>query len=399
MLDTKEGHSGDVFSSLFIDHSIAKVETQAARRSPKKSLTMPLRMPSPLFWKPKNKPLIGLDISASAVKLLEIHPAGSRFKVASYGVAPLDNGAVSDRRIKDPRSVARSIRKVIDRTHPSTLRTAVAVPTAAVITRTLSLPRYLNDDEIEAQIMIEADQHIPYPLNEVAIDFERLPPLNPDDEQQPVLVVACRKEITSSIDQVLEAAGLESTVIDVENYAIERAIQLLIGQLPPTQERSLIAVADIGATLTTLNILKDGEIIYSRDQVFGGKQLTDEIQRHYGLSREEAGYAKKTGQLPADYESEILLPFKQAAVQQIERQLQLFYSSTSYHDIDHLIMAGGSSAIEGLPELAQDHLGSPTSLANPFAKMTLGENVNAQALAKDAPAMMVACGLAMRMEV
>ncbi|SFC37654.1 type IV pilus assembly protein PilM [Marinospirillum celere] len=359
-----------------------------------------LRMPELPFLRPKKQPLIGVDITASAVKLLEIHPQGSRLQVASYGVAPLESGAVSDRRIKDYKSVARSIKRVIDRTQPTTLRTAVAVPAAAVISRTLSLPRDLDDEEMEAQVLLEADQHIPYALNEVAIDFQRLPPLNPDDDTQPVLLVACRKETTEQLDQVLEEAGLKPVVIDVENLAIERAIRLILDQLNEHQaeEGQIVAVADIGATTTTLNVLNDGEIIYSRDQMFGGKQLTDEIQRHYGLSREEAGFAKKKGNLPSDYFTEILEPFKTATIHQIERQLQLFYSSSNYHDIDYLILAGGSSVIEGLPDMARHQLGATTLVANPFAKMLLSDKVNAQALAQDAPAMMIACGLAMRME-
>lgn len=357
-----------------------------------------LRMPDFPLFRPKKLPLIGIDITSSAVKLLEIHPQGNRLKVASYGVAPLEGGAVSDRRIKDYKSVARSIKRVIDRTHPTTLRTAVAVPSTAVITRTLSLPRNLDDEEMEAQVLLEADQHIPYPLNEVAIDFERQPPLNPDDDNQPVLLVACRRETTEQLDHVLEEAGLKPVVIDVENLAIERAMRLITQQLPNQQDGQIVAVADLGATTTTLNILCDGEIIYSRDQMFGGKQLTDEIQRHYGLSREEAGFAKKRGDLPSDYAAEILEPFKTAAIHQIERQLQLFYSSSSYHDIDYLVLAGGSSAIEGLTEIAQQQIGSPTILANPFAKMLLGERVNAMALAQDAPAMLSACGLAMRIK-
>ncbi len=357
-----------------------------------------LRMPDFPFLRPKKKPLIGVDITSSAVKLLEIHPLGSHLQVASYGVAPLESGAVSDRRIKDYRSVARSIKRVIERTQPTTHRTAVAVPSASVITRTLSLPRDLDDEEMEAQIMLDADEHIPYPLNEVAIDFMRLPPLNEEDDTQPVLLVACRKETTEQLDHVLEEAGLEPVVIDVENLAIERALRLILTQLPKKEDSQIVAVADIGATTTTLNILSDGEIIYSRDQMFGGKQLTDEIQRHYGLSRDEAGFAKKRGNLPADYQTEILEPFKSAALSQIERQLQLFYSSSTYHDIDYLVLAGGSSAIDGLPQMVQTHLGTPTLLANPFAEMALSDKVNAAALAQDAPAMMIACGLAMRME-
>lgn len=355
-----------------------------------------LRMPAFPFFSPKKQPLIGIDITSSAVKLLEIHPYGNKLQVASYGTAPLENGAVADQRIKDYKSVARTIKRVIDRTQPSTTRTAIAVPTATVITRTLSLPLELSDDEMEALVMMEADQHIPYPLNEVVIDFQRQPPLNADDENQPILLVACRKEVTDQLDYVLKEAGLEPLVTDVESLAMERSLGLILGKLPNPENNQVVAVIDVGAITTTLNVLDDGEIIYSQDQIFGGKQLTDEIQRFYGLSREEAELAKKIGNLPADYTSELLQPFKKTLIQQIERQLQLFYSSTSYSDIDCLILAGGSSAIENLPQSVQYQIGCPTYLANPFVDMLLSDKVNAVALAQDAPAIMIACGLAMR---
>ena len=359
-----------------------------------KSNAMP-KMPNIPFFRPKKLPLIGIDISSSAVKILETHPSGQQLKVASYGITSLENGAVADRRIKDYKSVARSIKRVINLTQPNTRRAAVAIPNAAIITRTLSLPRELNDEETEALVRVEADQHIPYPLNEVAIDFQRLPPLNSNDENQPVLVVACRKEVTDQLDYVLEVAGLEPVITDVENFAMQRSLGLILKNLSQ-QEQSLVAVADIGATTTTLNLLKNGEIIYSRDQAFGGKQLTDEIQRLYGLSLEEAAFAKKKGNLPTSYYSDLLKPFKVALIQQIERQLQLFYSSTSYHNIDHLILAGGSAAIPNLTTISEQQLDCPTHLANPFIGMALSSKVDINALTQDAPAMMIACGLAMR---
>lgn len=357
------------------------------------------KMPKLSFFSPQQRPLIGIDITSSAVKLLEIHPKDNQLQVASYGVAPLEEGAVTDRRIQDEQSVARSIKQLINKTQPSTQRTAVAVPTTAVITRTLSLPIALSDNEMEELIMLEAEQHIPYPLNEVAIDFKRQPPLNLNDENQPVLLVACRKEVTNQLDYILDTAGLEPLVTDVEKFAMERSLGLIINKLPKQQTNQIIAVADIGAHTSTLNVLCDGEIIYSREQMFGGKQLTDKIQQHYGLSREEADFFKNKGNLPADYSATLLKPFKAALIQQIERQLQLFYSSMPYQNIHYLILAGGSSAIENLTQRLEDQLKVPTYIANPFVDMVLSDKVNAQTLAQDAPAMMIACGLAMRVWV
>lgn len=360
---------------------------------------MKFRKPSFSFLRPKLQPLIGVDITGSAVKLLEIHPLGKKLQVVSYGVAPLELGAVSDRRIVDYKSVVKSIKQVMQRTEPSTKRAAVALPATSVITRTLNLPRNLSNKELENQIYLEADQHIPYPLAEVALDFQRLPPINENDDTQPILLVASRKELTVQLDNLLLDADLEPVAIDVESFATERAINLILEKLPAKEQSQLVAVADIGASSSTFSVLDKGEIIYSRDFSFGGKQLTEEIQRAFGLSRGQAGYAKKTGKLPPEYKTEILQPFIGSAIQQIDRQQQLFYSNSSYQSIDKLLLAGGSSAIEGLPKQVEDLLGVPTFIANPFMDMLLGEKVNAQALAQDAPAMVVACGLALRVNL
>ena len=158
----------------------------------------------------------------------------------------------------------------------------------------------------------------------------------------------------------------------------------------------VVALVDIGATMTTLNVLRGGRSLYSREQVFGGKQLTDEIMRRYGLSYEEAGLAKRQGGLPESYEMEVLEPFKEATVQQISRLLQFFYAGSEFNRVDHIVLAGGCAVLGGLPEMVEEQLGVPTVVANPLAQMTLGPKVNAHALAQDAPALMIATGLALR---
>ena len=148
--------------------------------------------------------------------------------------------------------------------------------------------------------------------------------------------------------------------------------------------------------MTTLSVLADDRSIYTREQLFGGKQLTEEIQRRYSLSFEEAGLAKKQGGLPDDYEAEVLQPFKEAVLQQVTRSLQFFFSSSQYDDVDYIVLAGGTASIEGLAEMIENKLGTPTVIANPFVDMSIASKVDANALANDAPAMMIACGLAMR---
>ncbi|CAN0601157.1 unnamed protein product, partial [Ectocarpus sp. 12 AP-2014] len=239
------------------------------------------------------------------------------------------------------------------------------------------------------------DQYIPYPLEEVSLDFEIQGPSEERENMSEVLLAACRRETIDARVEAIEGADLVAKVMDVEAYAMERAYGLIQEHLE-LKEDSVVAVVDIGATMTTLSVLKDGNTIYTREQLFGGKQLTDEIMRRYGLPLEEAGLAKKQGGLPDDYEPELLNPFRDAVVQQVTRSLQLFFSSSQYNDVDYIIMAGGVSYMEGLSDLVQEQLQTPTVVANPFAEMTISPRVNAVALGSDAPAMMIACGLALR---
>ena len=257
-----------------------------------------------------------------------------------------------------------------------------------------SVPR-LSEDELETQLTLEADQYIPYPLDDVAIDFEVQGESERNPDQLEVLLAACRRENVDLRVDALEMADVVTKVVDVEAYAIERAFELIGSQLD-CEEGSAVAIVDIGATMTTLSVLVNGQTVYTREQLFGGKQLTEEIQRRYGLSLEEAGLAKKQGGLPDDYEPEVLEPFKDAVVQQVTRSLQFFFSSSQYNDVDQIVLAGGVASMPGLADLVQEKLGTPTVVANPFADMAIASKVNTTALSNDAPALMIACGLAMR---
>ena len=194
----------------------------------------------------------------------------------------------------------------------------------------------------------------------------------------------------------MEKAGLKAKIVDVEAFAIENAFMLLADQLPDAIENQTIAIADIGATMSTLNVLHDCRTVYTREQGFGGKQLTEEIQRRYGLSYEEAGLAKKHGGLPDNYVADVLDPFKNAMIQQISRSLQFFVSSSANRSIDGIVLAGGCASIPGLDKVVEQSLGIPAYIANPFINMALSNKVKPQSLSNDAPAMMIACGLALR---
>lgn len=348
------------------------------------------------LFKKKANTMLGIDISSTSVKLIELSRSGSRYKVEAYAVEPLPANAMVEKNIAELEVVGQVISRVVTKARTSTKQAAVAVAGSAVITKTIEMEAGLSEEELENQIKIEADQYIPYPLEEVAIDFEVQGATARNAERVNVLLAACRKENVEVREAALALAGLSAKVVEIEAYALERSYALLAEQLGNGEEELTVAVVDIGATLMTLTVLHNGQTIYTREQLFGGKQLTDEIQRRYGLSTEEAGLAKKQGGLPDDYDIEVLMPFKEAVVQQVSRSLQFFFAAGQYSHVDYILLAGGTASVVGLDQLVQQKIGTPTVLANPFANMTLSSKVNAGALASDAPALMIACGLAMR---
>ncbi len=339
--------------------------------------------------------VLGLDISSTSVKLLELSRTGSGYRVESYAVKPLPPNAVVEKNITEVEAVSEALKKAVVQARTKTRKTAVAVAGSAVITKIIEMQGGLNDNEMDNQIRNEADQYIPYPLEEVSIDFEMLgeSPNNPD--QVEVLLAACRSENVEVREEALLDADLEPFIVDVEAYCMERAFSLIAPQLEGGDD-STVAVVDIGATMTTLSVLHNGQTIYTREQLFGGKQLTEEIQRRYGLSNEEAGLAKKQGGLPDDYEDEVLEPFKEAVVQQVSRSLQFFFSASQYNEVDYIVLAGGVASMDGLSDLVQEKLGTPTTVSNPFASMAVSSRVDSVSLSNDAPALMIATGLALR---
>ncbi|MAY37091.1 MAG: pilus assembly protein PilM [Spongiibacteraceae bacterium] len=344
-------------------------------------------------WRPS--PVVGVDISSSAVKVLELSLNDGRYRVESFAVAPLPQNAVVEKNIADTEVVAESLRLAHTRSRSKQKNAAVAVSGAAVITKVIEMSADLGEDVMESQITMEADQYIPYPLEEVALDFEILGPSERNEAMVEVLLAASRQENIDSRVEALELADLEAKVVDIEAFAMERTFSLIAEQFE-LNENSVVAIIDIGATVTTLSVIVDGETIYTREQLFGGRQLTEEIQRRYGVTYEEAGLAKKEGGIADDYEEEVLLPFREAVVQQVNRALQFFFSASQYNMVDLVVLAGGVASTGGLADQVANELGTSAVVANPFANMEVAPGVDVLALNADAPAMMIACGLALR---
>ncbi|TVQ86656.1 MAG: pilus assembly protein PilM [Chromatiaceae bacterium] len=347
----------------------------------------------------KQRPLLGIDISSTAIKLIELastpDTADEFYRVETFAIEPLPANAVVENKLADVESVGQIIARAVSRSGTRAKRTAVAVSGSAVITKVIAMNAALSDAEMEAQIQLEADQYIPYPLEEVNLDFDVLGPTAGNTEMVDVLLAASRRENVDDRVSALEIAGLVAEIVDVEAYAMENACGLLLGGIGNDIREQTVAVVDIGAT-TSLQVLHAGRTVYTREQNFGGNQLVEEVQRRYTLSLEQALERIETDKLPENYHIEVLGPYQEALAQQIARALQFFYSASSFNRADHIILAGGAASIPHIDALIEERLGFPVAIANPFEQMAIGPRVNQATLQRAAPSLMVAVGLALR---
>jgi type IV pilus assembly protein PilM len=345
----------------------------------------------------KAPPLIGVDISSSAVKMVELAEAGrNRYSVERYAIEPLARDAVVDGNVNNLEAVGECMKRAWKRLGTRVKNVALALPAAAVITKKIIVPAGLREDDLGLQVQAEANQYIPFALDEVNLDFQVIGPAPSSPEEVEVLIAASRKEKVEDRVAAAQAAGLKAVVMDVEPYATQTALGQIQRQLPEGGKDQTIAIVDIGASVMAVNVLRNDQSLYMRDQPFGGNQLTQEIQRHFNLSPEEAEAAKRNGGLPDSYETEVLGPFRETLALEVARALQFFFTSTQYNEVNHILLAGGSAMIPGLDDTVAARTQVNTLIANPFANMELSSRIRPRQLAQDAPALMIACGLALR---
>ncbi|WP_377702978.1 pilus assembly protein PilM [Pseudoduganella sp. UC29_71] len=344
-----------------------------------------------------NPPLIGVDISTSSVRLVELSQAGKEgWRLERYAAEPLPRGAVVDGNIENMEQVVDALRRVWKKSGTRAKLAALGMPPASVITKKIVLPAGMAEDQLEVQVESEASQYIPFALDEVSLDFDVIGPApnSPDDIE--VMLAASRREKVEDRVAIAEASGLKATVMDVESYAARAALDRILVQLPEGGAGQIVALFQIGAQVTHISVLLDGATIYEREQPFGGNTLTQEIVRHYGMSFDEAETRKKSGELPDNYTAEILTPFLESAALEVTRAIQFFYTSTPYTRVDQLFLAGGCALIPGLLDIVAARSKISSAVISPFKGMQLGPGVREQALRAEAPAYLVACGLAMR---
>jgi len=331
------------------------------------------------------------------VKLVELADAGrGNPRVERYAIEALPKDAVLDGNITNLDAVVDAVQRGWKRMATRTKNVALALPTAAVITKKIIVPAGLRDEELEVQVETEANQYIPFALEEVNLDFQVVGPSPSGPEEVEVLIAASRKEKVEDRVAVAEASGLKAIVMDVESYAIQSSFELIQQQFPDNGKDQNIALVDLGANVMNVTVLRNEQTVYTREQAFGGSQLTQDIMRVYGMSLEEAEAAKRSGGLPENYEAEVLRPFMENAALEIQRAVQFFFTSTQYTSVEHVLLTGGSAVIPGLDEMVQSRTQINALVANPFASMAISPRVSLKKLVADAASLMVACGLAMR---
>jgi len=349
------------------------------------------------FFQRKSPPLIGVDIASTSLKLVELTETGKgTYRLERYAIEPLPRETVTDGNITNLDQVSDALKRAWKRLGSRNRLIAMALPAAMVITKKIIVPAGQSEEELELAVEVEANEYSPFALDEVNLDFQVIGPAPNNTDEVEILIAASRKEKVEDRVAIAETAGLKPAVMDVELYATQEAFRLIAPSLPANGRDQNIALVDIGAHVTHFYVLRNNQFLFSRDQVFGGDQLTQDIQRAFNLSAEEAESAKRNQGLPENYDNDVLQPFMETLALEITRALQFFFTSTSHSQVDQIVLSGGCAVLPGLDDLVAKRAGVATILANPFANMEASDRIRPRQLAQDAPMLLIATGLALR---
>ncbi|WP_341502240.1 pilus assembly protein PilM [Gallaecimonas sp. GXIMD4217] len=340
--------------------------------------------------------MVGVDIGSQSIKAVLLAKHGNTYKVESVAVEPTPRGAVVDHEIQDIEPVGEALRRLVRRLPSKAQATAMAVAGSSVMTKVIFMDASLNDDEMMSQIEVEAENLIPHPLDEINLDFEKLGANASDPSRNDVLLSAARSESVEARVSAMDIAGLDTLVMDIEAYALGRAVTTAMPKIPELAGAKLVAILDIGCRVTTLSVLLDGEVVYTREDAFGGENLNQHIQNAYEMSADEAERVKLRGELPGSASLEVLEPFHKELAQQVRRAVQLFCTSSGHDDVDALVLTGGAANLEGLSDMLAAEMGVPCAVLDPFAGMKLGSDANKKDIEKYGPGLALATGLALR---
>ena len=350
-----------------------------------------------MFFSAKNSgKLVGIDIGTTSIKTAELSRSGRSIMVDRYAVEPLTPGLIIDNNIKDIGAVSDSLKRALKRSGSKAKRGAVCVSSNSVISKLVTVQSDLEEDELESFVEIEADRVVPYSLDEVNIDFINMGKSTKSVGEDDIQIVVCRKNVVEDMVAVLESADIEPAVVDVDTFTLGRVYSLVNQGLVGAGAKRTSAMIDFGSNTSRFMVYHNNNLIYSRETPFGGRQLIESINQKYGMPQDEALVALRKNDLPDSFKVEVLKPFVKTLVQEILRALQFFYSSSTYNDIDELMIAGGCAHIGNIEKILEKRVEVPTVVVNPYASIRIGSKIDKSRFRKDIPSLAVATGLALR---
>jgi len=334
-----------------------------------------------------------LDIGSSSVKLAEVHHGAGGPRISALGIAPLQAGVVQSNVIQDEAPVVDAIRSLVA-THGIQAREVItAVPGPAVIVKKVIMPA-TTGGAMDAAVLAEAAHLIPDSLDNVTLDYQVIDWMEAGNKME-VLVVAVKKEIINSYTDAIRAAGLEPILVDVDYFALENMFEL---NYDPADGHP-VALVNVGARYSSINILKGGRSTFTGDVPIGGAEYTDAISRQLGVSPEEAE-ALKLGKSARDADGSAVEPVlgsvTEFIVEEIQRALSFFWTAATDEPLGGIVLSGGTARTAGLSNLLAERLGCSVEVASPFRRLTVDRGVNRDLLQASGPALAVTVGLATR---
>lgn len=344
------------------------------------------------FFRSKPKSIVGIDIGSHAIKVVELAGSAANPRVTAWGSAPLPKGAFNDDTIANAEAIADTIQGLLVQSNVTAKAASVAVSSSHAITKVLSMPKQLSDVEMEEQISVEALHFIPYPIDEVNLDFEIMGESEVNNEENDVLLVACRRSVVDDYIDLIEELELGLQYVDIDTYALERVYRSQHTMTPNSNE--VVGIFDIGATSSHLMVVDPEKVAYSRHQSFGAAQFIKLIRKEYGVSADEAEEILRSSQPPGDFVSAVQEPFVEILSQEVNRALQFFYSSSSHSNIDSLVITGGCVALSGLAEDLETSLRTKVRRLDPLANALVQSD--RQRIDKARNSLSIAYGLSLR---
>jgi type IV pilus assembly protein PilM len=347
-----------------------------------------------MLWS-KKKDAIGLDIGSSSIKLVELSEGKTGYKLENLAISPLPPEAIVDGALMDSVTIIDAIRDLISTTKTKAKNIVTSVSGHSVIVKKITLP-FMTEAELEESIQWEAERYIPFDINDVNIDFQIFGsgPENPD--VMDVVLVAAKKDIINDYVSVIMESGLNPVIIDIDSFALENMLAINY----EVDKEETVAMANVGASITNINIVKNNISGFTRDIFKGGNQITEEIQRQLHIDYEEAEKIKVGSKVDVTSQTIIQNVLKTASDSlaiEIANSLDFFQSTSTYEKINKLYLSGGGSKIKDFDIILQQQIGIPVEMINPFKKVEYKEkNFDLEYLREIGPVMAVGVGLASR---